>query len=78
MKLEKTNRGFEWIGHPDYLTNEPTRLVSQSSVIGNYEDSVDRPGSSFLWIGPDHHLNREEVTNLIAALQSWVETGSLS
>ncbi|AQH05550.1 hypothetical protein A9R05_41725 (plasmid) [Burkholderia sp. KK1] len=27
--------------------------VACSSAIGNYDDSLDRPGSSFLWIGVD-------------------------
>jgi len=56
---------------------ETTRLVQESSAIGDYEDSSDLPGSSYLWVGQDHHLNREEVAELINRMQHWLETGRL-
>jgi len=31
-----------------------TCSVHCSSAIGNYKDSFDRPGSSYLWVGLDH------------------------
>lgn len=84
MKVTRTDRGFELIEHEHYPLHdkegnphEPVRLVQASSAIGNYPDSFDRAGSSFLWIGPDIHLNREEVADLVRHLTAWVETGSL-
>lgn len=42
-----------------------TRLIQESSAVGDY-----------LWVG-DHHLNREEVTELITRMQHWLKTGRL-
>lgn len=79
MVLFTSPRGFEVITHPKYDEddNTPVRLVQQSSAIGSYDDSWDKPGSSFLWIGEHHHLNREEVAQLVEHLQSWLATGRL-
>lgn len=57
--------------------SEDKRLVSQSSIVGDYEDSLDRPGSSALWIGDEHHLSREEVAEFVEHLNAWLKTGSL-
>ena len=75
MKLIKTERGFLVLEHPAYLPRESEhkRLVGESSAIGDYEDSFERPGSSYLWIGDHHHLNREEVEELVLRLQYWLE-----
>lgn len=77
MELKQTSRGFDWIEHPAYSIGEVKRLASQSSAIGDYDDSLDRPGSSFLWIGESHHLNREEVAEFVKYLQAWLKTGSM-
>ena len=83
MKITKSERGFEFLDHPNYLPNpltrknELSRVVSQSSAIGDYDDSFSRPGSSFLWVGEHHHLNREEVATLVKHLRAWMRTGSL-
>ena len=82
MKLDTTGWGFEVLLHEVYPTSATlddthTRLVQQSSVIRDYDDAFDRPGSSCLWIGEDHHLDREEVAQLVAHLQAWLTTGSL-
>ncbi len=53
------------------------RLVQCSSVVGNYEDAMQRRGTSALWIGESHHLDREEVRVLVGHLQRWLETGAL-
>ncbi len=64
--------------HPAYLApHEPKRVASQSSAIGDYPDSLDRPGTSFLWIGEHHHLNREEVAEMVMHLQNWLFAGTL-
>lgn len=81
MKHGRTIRGFEEVTHPRYAPQpeeelEP-RLVAESSAIGDYADSWDRPGTSFLWVGEAHHLNREEVAELVERLENWLDHGSL-
>lgn len=77
--VRKSERGFERVDAESYA-NDPKmlRLVGQSSAIGDYEDSYDRPGTSYLWIGEHHHLNREQVGEYVALLQNWLQTGSLN
>jgi hypothetical protein len=77
MQLTTTGRGFEKVEHQRYATGEPTSLVQQSSCIGDYEDSWERPGSSYLWIGKEIHLNRDEVREFVQYLNNWLDTGSL-
>jgi len=79
MNLERSERGFWQLNYPAYLFDKEgmKRLAAESSAIGDYPDSFDRPGSSFLWIGEHHHLSREEVQDFIAALSRWVLTGRL-
>lgn len=78
MRFERTERGFGVLIHDTYANEPvPARLVQHSSAIGDYADSWDRPGTSYLWVGDRHHLNREEVAQLILHLESWLMTGSL-
>lgn len=68
MKATKTERGFHRVEHQKYAeTAETMALLIQESS-----------GSSFLWIGQDHHLNREEVRELIDRMEHWLETGRLA
>lgn len=79
MEQTRSDRGFQYImetGYPPQPDWAP-RVVCQSSAIGNYPDSFDKPGSSYLWIGENHHLNREQVAELATALQLWLSTGKL-
>ncbi len=79
MHITTTARGFRVLEEAVYAS-EPvirSRLAQESSTIGDYPDSFDRPGSSRLWIGADHHLNREQVAEFIAHLQHWLDTGRL-
>ena len=80
--LSRTGRGFEILKHPAYPPkpngDQETRLAQQSSAVGDYDDSFDRPGTSFLWIGDGHHLNRDEVRELARRMNAWLETGSLT
>lgn len=78
MWIEKTDKSFNLLVHEKYTTRELTRLLQESSAVGNYDDSYDNPGSSFLRIGKDHHLNREEVRELIGYLQHWLDYKCLS
>jgi len=75
----KTIRGFTVIEHEKYqnIPGEFTRLIQESSAIGDYGDSGDNPGSSFLWVGQDHHLNREDITELIQMMQYWLREKKL-
>jgi hypothetical protein len=80
MKAETTPRGFRVVSHPGYDADESRgekRVVQESSTIGDYEDSLSRPGSSYLWVGEHHHLNREEVAELAEYLRAWLATGRL-
>lgn len=81
MNLTTTQRGFQILEHPTYPPESGTamsqRLLQQSSAVGDYADSWDKPGSSYLYVGESHHLDRDEVRRLVAHLQAWLETGSL-
>ena len=78
MRIYKSPRGFFLIIHTEYCgPHEETRLIGESSAIGDYDNSMDCPGSSYLWIGAHHHLNREEVAELIGRMQSWLDCGRL-
>lgn len=80
MKVTHTQRGFE------IIENQGCYRLQQSSAIGDYEDSYDKPGSSFLWFG-EEHLNREQVSvyldcdffpeQMVEHVKAWLETGSL-
>ncbi len=65
MIVKSTDRGFK------YVDKNGVKLFQESSAIGEYEDSYERPGSSFLWFG-DLHLDREEVQVLINLLEGWL------
>ena len=79
MKIKKDGRGFYVVVEEKYQnkSGEYTRLIQESSAIGDYEDSMDIPGSSYLWIGQDHHLNREQVKELIGYMQYWLDNKRL-
>ena len=73
-----TNRGFILVEHPSYPGCETKRLIQESSAaLGKYPDCFHNPGSSALWIGKDHHLDREEVAELIRRLQHWLDNKRL-
>jgi hypothetical protein len=72
METITTGRGFRAI------TKGDNRVVSESSAIDfDTEDGLEHPGSSYLWVGPDQHLNREEVAKLRDALTYWLENKRL-
>ncbi len=68
MKLVRTSRGFERLEHRDYVTGDQTAIAKQSS----------KAEGPFLWIGSDHHLNRDEVREFVGRLTNWLETASFS
>jgi|6_EtaG_2_1085325.scaffolds.fasta_scaffold04507_7 hypothetical protein len=81
MKSKATGRGFVRVEHAKYPPQEPENvqclLLQESSAIGDYEDSMDNPGSSYLWVGDNHHLNREQVAEMISRMQYWLDTKRL-
>lgn len=48
-------------------------IVAESSGVGDYDDSLERPGSSFLWTFAVGQIDREEVAGLVTVLQHWLE-----
>ena len=78
MKTKKSGRGFNHLMEKEYLNPEnETTIVSESSAIGYYDDSFDNPGSSYLWFGEKHHLDREQVEKVVEALNNWLENKRL-
>lgn len=77
MRAITTQRGFVIVEHKEYGGDDYKRLIQESSAIGEYDHSLDVPGSSFLWVGSWHHLNREEVEELVGRMQHWLDTGRL-
>lgn len=81
LPITLSDRGFEYIHTPH--RDDPTqsaRLVSQSSGIElavRDEDVPDNPGSSFLWIGDFHRLDRDQVEELVGYLSNWLDCGYL-
>lgn len=80
MRIVKSANGPLHVIEAENSIGNTTRLVGESpSPFG----AKSKPGASYLWIGGDsdsrsHHLNREEVEELISHLQRWVSTGSLA
>ena len=75
MRPTTTGRGFRCIEHPAYppsRANPEKTLLQESSAIGEYEDSLENPGGSYLWVGDNFHLDREEVAELIGYLNHWL------
>lgn len=79
MRLVKNARGFEALMTAGYLPpHQEMRVIGESSAVGDYADSFDKPGSSFLWVGEGGvRLNREEVAELVGHMQRWLKTGRL-
>lgn len=79
MRVKKTERGFRMVVHETYPPEgKESRIVQESSAIGDYDDSLSKPGSSYLWVGDHHHLNRQEVEELMKHLHCWLLTGNLA
>lgn len=77
MKAIRTDRGFVLVTHAAVGRTDDCRLLGESSAIGDYKDAYDNPGSSHLWIGEHHHLDREEVAEMIARMAEWLAFGRL-
>ena len=81
MRSRSTSRGFIRVEHQKYPPDEPKNkqciLLQESSAIGDFEDSFENPGSSYLWVGDNHHLDRDEVAEMISRMQYWLDTKRL-
>lgn len=78
MELKKTGRGFGLVTHEDYPDGGDSRLIQESSAISPiYDNAMDLPGSSYLWVGENHHLNREQVAEMVRHMMNWLATGKL-
>lgn len=77
MYASVSRRGFHYVLEESYPARQAAVLLEESSAIGDYEDSMRRPGSSYLWVGDEHHLNREQVAELVTYLQRWLDDGTL-
>jgi len=79
MKAYKTERNFRGFLHEKYTSDigEEGRLLHESSMIGDYPDSFKYPGSSYLFIGEDYHLSREEVAEMIDIMAHWLQNKRL-
>jgi hypothetical protein len=79
-EVHRSNRGFQYVEFID--RSGRTCGLQQSSAIGDYDDAMERPGSSFIWLGIEGpglgrmHLNRMDVAALIETLGRWLDTGS--
>ena len=74
MKVIETQRGFRRIMYNSYSNEpKPELLIGESSAIGDYDDAYNNPGSSYLWVGEHHHLNRDEVKMMIQKMQNWID-----
>ena len=74
MEIKYTQRNFQYIHHDPYVSNGDDGIIIQSSSI-SFSDSIQRPGSSYLWIKGLFHLNREEIKEIIGYLVTWLKTG---
>lgn len=79
-KLKRTARGFEIIEFKDCYGAESSLQASSMALLA-------KPGTSAIWLGNDHesvnpltqekmgarmHLNRDQVSALIAHLRNWL------
>jgi hypothetical protein len=79
MRVTRTARGFPVLLHEAYPdSDQEVALAQASSIIYDYPGALEKPGSSALWIGRDHHLRREEVAAFVGYLTRWLATGKLS
>ena len=79
MRSCRTGRGFAVVEHEKYGEDVLTRLIQESSAIDfDLDISAVEPGTSFLWVGQDHHLNFKEVEELVSRMQHCLDTGHLA
>lgn len=76
--FETSVGGFRMITEDVYAENKRSTLMLESSAIDpDLEGSFNKPGSSYLWIGDDFHLNRAQVRQFIICLEYWMKNKRL-
>lgn len=76
MKVELTERGFELVKFKD--ANGKDCSLQQSSAIGEKDEDMLNPGTSFIWLGREPcrmHLNRQQTFLLAMKLMNWLDHG---
>lgn len=68
--VEFSARGFE------FLKVGEVEIHQSSEVNFDYDDALDRPGSSALWVNFPDRINREEALAVGEYLMRWATTGS--
>lgn len=74
--VSSTSYGFRVVAHPVYSSSigcesDVARLIQEDSAIGDCDYNI--PGSSYLWVGSKHRLDREEVRELVGLMSHWLE-----
>ena len=74
LRTVVSGRGFTFVKKPDVEdAKQMVRVISESSAIGPYPDSLENPGSSYLWLGPEGvQINREEAQELVYMILHWL------
>jgi len=81
-EVRKSSRGFQYV---EFIDRHGMKcgLQQSSAICGEYDDAMDRPGTSYVWLGiegntdyPRMHLSRMDVAALIETLGRWLDTGS--
>lgn len=75
MHSERTDRGFVRVLERMYPPEHPLEDGSYEPLL---QESSMAPCGSYLWIGDHHHLNREQVKELIKRMKYWLKTGRLA
>jgi hypothetical protein len=74
MVIKQFDDGLSYLSHPTYL-GYPDALLEESL---NTDIVLAGAGSSYLWVGGMHCLNREEIRELVGHLNRWLETKTLN
>lgn len=83
-EVQRTSRGFQYVG---FLDRRQTlcNLQQSSAINEGYADAIDKPGSSYVWLGVTGpageetqrmHLSRIDVAALIEVLGRWLDRGT--
>lgn len=71
LNQSRNKRGFTVISN-----NADEQIIKESSAVGDYKDSYDNPGSSYLWVS-DQQVDRKEAKQLIKHLKHWLKNKTL-
>ena len=72
MELKESPGGWRYIEHELHDGKTIQRLLAESSTVGHDDDSLDNPGSSYLLIANEFHLNRAQARFLAITIFDWL------